>query len=109
MALAEQIRQIERDRDSFLDRIEQIVAAAEGEERGFNDDEQKQYDEAKRQIDALVLRHKTVSDALELQKHRAPVVQREPLEAHTADDSPAPGQKPAPKPAFGNLARVETL
>ena len=71
MPLADQLRNLEKDRDALLDSIEQLVATAENEERGFTAEETAKHAELKTNLDGIVLRHKTVGDAVELQKMRA--------------------------------------
>src|SRR5215510_16357340 len=107
MPLQEQIRLIEKDRDTLLDRIEQMVGAAENEEREFTDEEKKGYDDAKAQVDKLVVRLKTLTEALDYQKLRA---REAPKELPQTDDPPPSDDKAkaAPKAAALALARTES-
>ena len=70
MPLADQVRSLERDRDTLLDSIEKLVSTAENESRAFTDEETKQHTELKAQVDAVVHRHGVVHGALEMQKLR---------------------------------------
>jgi HK97 family phage major capsid protein len=71
MPLADQLKSLERDRDTLLDSIEALVTGAENESRGFTDDETKKHTELKAQLETVVHRRDTVHEALELQKLRA--------------------------------------
>ena len=71
MPLADQLRNLEKDRDALLDSIEALVVKAETEERGFTDEETKKHRGLKLQLEAIGGRHEAVWNALELQKQRA--------------------------------------
>lgn len=70
MPLADQLRNIEKDRDALLDRLEALVSGAETDSREFSEEEKAQHAELKAQVDSIVARHKVLAEALEYQKQR---------------------------------------
>src|SRR5262245_2454972 len=94
MPLADQLRSLERDRDTLLDAIEQMVTAAENESRPFTEDETKKHAELKTRVDDVVQRRDVVADALELQKLRLVNAPKPPA---SPDAPPADIRLEAPK------------
>src|SRR5262245_33449857 len=93
MSLSEQLRSIEREHDGVLDQMETMVSRAEAAGRDLTDTEQEDFTELKRKVARLDHDYEIASARYRAAAARAVPVSREPLEVHTEDDSPAPGQR----------------